>query len=178
MINPKRTIEIGVYTGYSLLATALSTPPDAKAILLFLITAIDPKAEWYEIGLPFIKRAGVEHKIDFIHSPALPVLDYLLLQEEKEGSFDFAFVDADKHNYGNYHDRLMKLVKVGGVIIYDNVLWGGTVANPDGDINLPADKKMITMMAIEFNRRIADDERVEICVAPVGDGLTICRRVS
>ncbi|CAI0377743.1 unnamed protein product [Linum tenue] len=172
MINPKRTIEIGVYTGYSLLATALSTPPDAK------ITAIDPKAEWYEIGLPFIKRAGVEHKIDFIHSPALPVLDYLLLQEEKEGSFDFAFVDADKHNYGNYHDRLMKLVKVGGVIIYDNVLWGGTVANPDGDINLPADKKMITMMAIEFNRRIADDERVEICVAPVGDGLTICRRVS
>ncbi|CAI0377746.1 unnamed protein product [Linum tenue] len=128
MINPKRTIEIGVYTGYSLLATALSTPPDAK--------------------------------------------------EEKEGSFDFAFVDADKHNYGNYHDRLMKLVKVGGVIIYDNVLWGGTVANPDGDINLPADKKMITMMAIEFNRRIADDERVEICVAPVGDGLTICRRVS
>ncbi|CAI0377744.1 unnamed protein product [Linum tenue] len=150
MINPKRTIEI---------------------------TAIDPKAEWYEIGLPFIKRAGVEHKIDFIHSPALPVLDYLLLQE-KEGSFDFAFVDADKHNYGNYHDRLMKLVKVGGVIIYDNVLWGGTVANPDGDINLPADKKMITMMAIEFNRRIADDERVEICVAPVGDGLTICRRVS
>ncbi|CAL1414213.1 unnamed protein product [Linum trigynum] len=172
MLNPKRTLEIGVYTGYSLLATALSTPPDAK------ITAIDPKAEWYGVGLPFIKKAGVEHKIDFIHSIALPVLDdLLLLQGGNEGSFDFAFVDADKNNYGNYHERLMKLVKIGGVIVYDNVLWGGTVASPDGD-GVPDHMKEIMAMAIEFNRRIAGDDRVEICVAPVGDGLTICRRIS
>ncbi|CAI0543745.1 unnamed protein product [Linum tenue] len=152
MLNPKRTLEIG-------------------------ITAIDPKAEWYEVGLPFIKKAGVEHKIDFVHSIALPVLDDLLLQGGNEGSFDFAFVDADKNNYGNYHERLMKLVRIGGVIVYDNVLWGGTVASPDGD-GVPDHMKEIMAMAIEFNGRIAGDDRVEICVAPVGDGLTICRRIS
>ncbi|CAI0543746.1 unnamed protein product [Linum tenue] len=144
---------------------------------LLKITAIDPKAEWYEVGLPFIKKAGVEHKIDFVHSIALPVLDDLLLQGGNEGSFDFAFVDADKNNYGNYHERLMKLVRIGGVIVYDNVLWGGTVASPDGD-GVPDHMKEIMAMAIEFNGRIAGDDRVEICVAPVGDGLTICRRIS
>ncbi|CAI0628457.1 unnamed protein product [Linum tenue] len=152
MLNPNRALEIG-------------------------ITAIDPKVEWYEVGLPFIKKAGVEHKIDFIHSIALPVLDDLLFQGGNEGSFDFAFVDADKNNYGNYHERLMKLVRIGGVIVYDNVLWGGTVASPDGD-GVPDHMKEIMAMAIEFNGRIAGDDRVEICVAPVGDGLTICRRIS
>ncbi|CAI0628447.1 unnamed protein product [Linum tenue] len=169
MMNPKRTIEIGVYTGYSLLATAISTPPDAK------ITAIDPVRSWYEIGLPFIIKAGIEDKIDFIQSQALPILDNLLLVR-KEGSFDFAFVDADKQNYGNYHERLMKLVKVGGVMVYDNTLWGGTVAKHDGDV--PDEKKEGKALAAEFNRRIAADGRVEICLLPLGDGITICRRIS
>ncbi|CAI0628456.1 unnamed protein product [Linum tenue] len=144
--------------------------------------ALDPHSgqfvvEWYEVGLPFIKKAGVEHKIDFIHSLALPVLDDLLLQGGNEGSFDFAFVDADKRNYGNYHERLMKLVRIGGVMVYDNVLWGGTVASPDGD-GVPNHMKKNMAIAIEFNRKIAGDDRVEICVAPIGDGLAICRRVS
>ncbi|CAI0628445.1 unnamed protein product [Linum tenue] len=175
MMNPKRTIEIGVYTGYSLLATAISTPPDAK------ITAIDPVRSWYEIGLPFIIKAGIEDKIDFIQSQALPILDNLLLVR-KEGSFDFAFVDADKQNYGNYHERLMKLVKVGGVMVYDNTLWGGTVAKHDGDV--PDDSATVghkggavTQSTIQFNKSIAADPRVDISLAPLGDGITVCRRI-
>ncbi|CAI0628446.1 unnamed protein product [Linum tenue] len=163
MMNPKRTIEIGVYTGYSLLATAISTPPDAK------ITAIDPVRSWYEIGLPFIIKAGIEDKIDFIQSQALPILDNLLLVR-KEGSFDFAFVDADKQNYGNYHERLMKLVKVGGVMVYDNTLWGGTVAKGHKG-------GAVTQSTIQFNKSIAADPRVDISLAPLGDGITVCRRI-
>ncbi|CAL8172026.1 unnamed protein product [Prunus armeniaca] len=105
LVNPKKTIEIGVFTGYSLLLTALTIPDDGK------ITAIDINRKTYEIGLPVIKKARVEHKIDFIESQALPILDKLLEDPEKEGSFDFAFVDADKNNYWNYHQRLMKLIK-------------------------------------------------------------------
>ncbi|CAN0918570.1 Caffeoyl-CoA O-methyltransferase [Linum grandiflorum] len=140
------------------------------------ITAIDPERAWYNIGLPFIHKAGVEHKINFIHSKALPFLDNLLREEKEERSYDFAFVDADKDNYINYHDRLIKLVKVGGLIVYDNTLWGGTVAMPDKDI--PDQKKEGKVFVDEFNRRIAVDNRLEICLAPLGDGLTICRRIS
>ncbi|KAM7515597.1 hypothetical protein LguiA_005180 [Lonicera macranthoides] len=122
LINAKKTIEIGVFTGYSLLLTALTIPDDGK------ITAVDVNRESYEIGLPFIKKAGVEHKIDFCHSEALTVLDKLLEDHANEGSFDFAFVDADKISYLKYHERLMKLLKAGGIIVYDNTLWGGTVA--------------------------------------------------
>ncbi|BAT72910.1 hypothetical protein VIGAN_01035300 [Vigna angularis var. angularis] len=117
LLNAKKTIEVGVFTGYSLLLTALTIPDDGKII------ALDPDREAYEIGLPFIKKAGVEHKIDFIQSPALPVLDKLLEDDSNKDSFDFAFVDADKDNYWNYHERLLKLVKIGGLIIYDNTLW-------------------------------------------------------
>ncbi|KAF5729544.1 caffeoyl-CoA O-methyltransferase [Tripterygium wilfordii] len=107
LINAKKTIEIGVYTGYSLLLTALSIPSDGK------ILAIDVNRESYEIGLPVIKKAGVEHKIDFTEPKALPVLDQLL-EHGNAGSFDFAFIDEDKLNYKNYHERMMKLLKVGG----------------------------------------------------------------
>ncbi|XP_075102232.1 putative caffeoyl-CoA O-methyltransferase At4g26220 isoform X1 [Nicotiana tabacum] len=125
LINAKRTIEIGVFTGYSVLLTALTIPDDGKII------AIDPDRESYELGLPVIQRAGVEYKIDFNDSPALPVLDKLLEDNVNRDSFDFAFVDADKTNYGNYHERLMQLVKVGGVIVYDNTLWYGTLVMPE-----------------------------------------------
>ncbi|XVF34981.1 hypothetical protein REPUB_Repub18cG0105300 [Reevesia pubescens] len=162
LVNAKKTIEIGVYTGYSLLLTALSIPDDGK------ITAIDIDRETYEIGLPIIRKAGVENKINFIESQALP--------KENEGSFDFAFVDADKDNYLNYHERLLKLVKVGGIIIFDNTLWGGTVAQPeDGDI--PERRRDSRKPIIEFNKSISTDHRVEISVAPLGDGMTICRRL-
>ncbi|TYH65919.1 hypothetical protein ES332_D06G089000v1 [Gossypium tomentosum] len=124
LINAKRTIEVGVFTGYSLLLTALTIPEDGKII------AIDMNREAYEIGLPVIRKAGVENKIEFIESEALPVLDQLLEDPGNENGFDFAFIDADKINYWKYHERLMKLVKVGGIVVYDNTLWAGSVAMP------------------------------------------------
>ncbi|XP_004287520.1 PREDICTED: probable caffeoyl-CoA O-methyltransferase At4g26220 isoform X2 [Fragaria vesca subsp. vesca] len=169
LANSKNTIEIGVFTGYSLLLTALTIPDDGK------ITAIDIDRKAYEIGLPIITKAGVEHKIDFIESPALPILDKLLENPEKEGSFDFAFVDADKNNYWNYHKRLMKLIKVGGFVVYDNTLWGGTVALPEEDVPEPLRERRLFI--IEFNKMVSADPGVEMSLVPLGDGSTICRRI-
>ncbi|KAG8487371.1 hypothetical protein CXB51_020942 [Gossypium anomalum] len=190
LINAKKTIEIGVYTGYSLLLTALSIPHDAMVFI---------PIGFRFISLPIIQKAGVEHKINFIESQALPVLDKLLQnlstkypgffkfnqlnsssfvlfqQKDNEGSFDFAFVDADKENYLNYHERLLKLVKVGGLIVFDNTLWGGTVAQPEEAVS--EDRKESRRSIIEFNNSVSIDQRIEIALAPSGDGLTICRRI-
>lgn len=98
-----------------------------------------------------------------------------MLQHGNEGSFDFAFVDADKVNYWNYHERLMKLLKVGGIVVYDNTLWGGTVALSEE--STPENMKAGRQLAIEFNKLLAADSRVQISHAPSGDGITICRRI-
>ncbi|KAL6224135.1 hypothetical protein ACLB2K_002991 [Fragaria x ananassa] len=170
LVDAKKTIEVGVFTGYSLLLTALTIPEDGK------IVAIDAHREPYDqIGLPIIKKSGVEHKIELIESEALPVLDKLVEQHENEGSFDFAFVDADKENYCNYHERIMKLVKVGGIAVYDNTLWGGSVAMPIKYI--PEGRKPGRQSMIELNKLLAADTRVQISHASVGDGITICRRL-
>lgn len=169
LVNAKKTIEIGVFTGYSVLLTALSIPDDGQ------ILAIDIDRKSYEIGLPTIQKAGVEHKINFIESQALPILDELLEDKEKEGSFDFAYVDADRINFFNYHERLMKLVKIGGVIVYDNTLWGGTVVLPD-PLLAPEGRRKDWKGAIEFNKSLATDPRIDISQGALGDGMTICRR--
>jgi len=170
LVNAKKTIEVGVFTGYSLLLTALTIPDDGK------ITAIDVDRKTYETtGLPIIKKAGVEDKINFIESQALPVLDQLLEDAKNEGSFDFGFVDADKGNYWNYHERMMKLIKVGGMVIYDNTLWGGYVALPEEAV--PETKRAWRKSTMEFNNSIAADPRVEISHASIGDGMLICRRI-
>ncbi|XP_056168281.1 flavonoid 3',5'-methyltransferase-like isoform X7 [Syzygium oleosum] len=170
LVNAKRTIEIGVFTGYSLLTTALALPADGK------ILAMDPDREAYETGLPFIKKAGVDHKINFIHSDAFLVLNDLIENGEEAGAFDFAFVDANKEDYIKYHEILLKLVKVGGVIGYDNTLWFGAVA-------LSEDDEMAEYLRVrrgclrELNSFLANDPRVECCLLSVGDGLTLCRRL-
>lgn len=169
LINPKKTIEIGVFTGYSLLLTALNIPEDGKII------AIDPDRSTYEMGLPFIQKAGVEHKIDYIESEALPVLDNLLQDPINHEVFDFAFVDGDKINYKNYHEKLLKLLKPGGMVIYDNTLWAGTVAMPEDSV--PENRVVVRKFAMEFNEMLAADSRVQISHVPAGDGLTICRRM-
>ncbi|CAL9148679.1 unnamed protein product [Musa hybrid cultivar] len=171
LMNAKRTLEIGVFTGYSLLATALALPEDGQ------ILAIDPNRKNYELGLPVIEKAGVAHKIDFRESQALPVLDELMQEEKYRGWFDFVFVDADKENYMNYHKRVVELVRVGGVIGYDNTLWSGTVAvepeYPVLDYVMEMKDKFL-----ELNRHLAADPRIEICQLSISDGLTLCRRIS
>jgi len=169
LVNAKKTIQVGVFTGYSLLLTALTIPDDGK------IVAMDMDRDAYEIGLPIIKKAGVEHKIDFIQSEALPVLDKLLEDPENEGSFDFAYVDADKINFLNYHERLLKLLKVGGIVAYDNTLWGGSVVLPEE--SLAEWMKPGRPWTLKFNKALAADPRVEISLTPMGDGCTICRRI-
>ncbi|KAL3625379.1 Cation-dependent phenylpropanoid and flavonoid 8-O-methyltransferase 1 [Castilleja foliolosa] len=169
IINPKKTIEIGVFTGYSLLLTALAIPDDGK------ITAIDVNRSAYEIGLPIIEKAGVKHKINFIESEALPVLDQLLNDPKNKESFDFAFVDADKVNYSNYHEKLLELLRPGGVVVYDNTLWGGSVAMPVGSV--PERRLASRDAAIKFNTYLAADKRVQISQVPLGDGVTVCRRL-
>ncbi|XP_068665142.1 probable caffeoyl-CoA O-methyltransferase At4g26220 [Aristolochia californica] len=171
LLNAKKTIEIGVFTGYSLLCTALALPADGK------ITAIDPDRATFELGLPFIKKAGVESKINFVESEALPYLDNILEEGKEEGSYDFAFIDADKLNYENYHERLMKLVKVGGVIAYDNTLWFGSLAEPPNR-EWPERFHSVREFFLNFNKMLASDSRIEISQICIGDGLTLCRRLA
>nr|BBA68558.1 anthocyanin methyltransferase [Nemophila menziesii] len=167
LMNAKNTLEIGVFTGYSLLSTALALPDDAH------ILAVDPDREAYEIGLPFIQKAGVEHKIEFIQSEAMKVIKDLL-NEGKEDTYDFIFVDADKENYLNYHEELIKLVKVGGVIGYDNTLWFGTVGLPD-DAEMSDAGRSGRECLMKVNSFLASDDRIEQSLVSVGDGLTLCR---
>ncbi|XP_047311526.1 caffeoyl-CoA O-methyltransferase 3-like [Impatiens glandulifera] len=175
LMNAKNTMEIGVYTGYSLLTTALALPDDGK------ILAMDINREYYDIGFPIIEKAGVAHKIDFREGPALPVLDQLVSDEKNHGSFDFIFVDADKNNYLNYHKRVIELVKVGGVIGYDNTLWYGTVVESPNDEPPSSDDDIIRIFrdaVRELNKMLVVDKRIEICQLPVGDGITLCRRLA
>ncbi|KAH7683160.1 Class I-like SAM-dependent O-methyltransferase protein [Dioscorea alata] len=169
VLSAKKTLEIGVFTGYSLLATALALPRDGK------ITAIDIDKSYYEIGLPFIQKAGVENKIKFIESEAMPVLDKMLQEVNDDVLYDFAFVDADKNNYAKYHERLIKLVKVGGIIAYDNTLWFGSVAEVDP--SFPKEALEMREFLLKHNKFLASDTRIEISQISIGDGLTICHRV-
>ncbi|KAF3486040.1 hypothetical protein F2Q69_00057884 [Brassica cretica] len=147
-------------------------PSDTRKIL-----AMDVNRENYELGLPIIEKAGVAHKIDFREGPALPVLDELVADEKNHGTYDFIFVDADKDNYINYHKRLIDLVKVGGVIGYDNTLWNGSVVAPP-DAPMRKYVRYYRDFVLELNKALAADPRIEICMLPVGDGITICRRIN
>ncbi|KAI5385172.1 hypothetical protein KIW84_071964 [Lathyrus oleraceus] len=168
-MNAKKTLEIGVFTGYSLLATALALPSDGK------ITAIDVDREAYEVGLPFIEKAGVEHKVEFILGDALSVL-HDLVDGKQEESFDYVFVDAAKDQYIKYHEQVLKLMRKGGIVAYDNTLWAGSVAMSEDD-EMGDHIKPYRKPLIEFNKFIASDSRIESIILSVGDGLTLCRKV-
>ncbi|KAL3510409.1 hypothetical protein ACH5RR_029810 [Cinchona calisaya] len=178
IMNAKKTLEIGVFTGYSLLTTALALPDDASNIVVDMkqIVAIDPDQGAFEVGLEFIKKAGVENKINFIKSDAVSVLNEMLNNEGSEATFDFAFVDADKPSYIGYHEQVIKLVKIGGVIAYDNTLYGGYVVSEETEMH---ERSVVNRKAIiQFNNHIASDSRVEISQIPIGDGVTLCRRIA
>ncbi|KAG7586247.1 Class I-like SAM-dependent O-methyltransferase [Arabidopsis thaliana x Arabidopsis arenosa] len=167
IINAKNTIEIGVFTGYSLFTVALALPEDGR------ITAIDIDQAGYNLGLEFMKKAGVDHKINFIQSDAVRGLDQLLNGEKQE--YDFAFVDADKTNYVYFLEKLLKLVKVGGIIAFDNTLWFGTLIQKENEV--PGHMRAYREALLEFNKILARDPRVEIAQISIGDGLTLCKRL-
>jgi caffeoyl-CoA O-methyltransferase len=165
LIGAKKCLEIGVFTGYSSLIVALNLPADGKVI------ACDVSEEFTAIGRKYWERAGVAQKIDLRIAPALETLDELLANGEGE-TFDFTFIDADKNNYLAYYDRCLQLVRSGGLILVDNVLWYGRVADP----TMQEDKRTKSIAAV--NKYIYEDDRVDISLIPIGDGLTIARKRS
>eukprot|EP00850_Spirogloea_muscicola_P017715 SM000155S01644 [mRNA] locus=s155:68891:70266:- [translate_table: standard] len=164
LMGARRTIEVGVFTGYSLLATVLALPEDGKVI------ALDITREFYGVGKPFIEKAGVAHKIDFREGPAVTSLDTILAEDGAEGSFDFAYIDADKANYSKYYERCLRLVRVGGLVAVDNTLWSGQVV---GDHYQDPD----TVEIKDLNKLIGWDRRVEISMLAISDGITLCRKI-
>ena len=155
--NIKNVLEIGTFTGLSALSIALALPDDGKLI------ALDKDKETNKIAVNFFKKANLNNKIQTIVKPALDSLDEL-----KNSKFDMVFIDADKMNYKEYYEKSLKLLDKGGLIIVDNVLWHGEVADED---NL--DK--FTVNIRDFNTYVANDKRVEQIIVPLGDGMTVCR---
>jgi predicted O-methyltransferase YrrM len=162
LIGAKKTLEVGVFTGYSSLAVALALPPDGK------ITACDISEEWTSIGKAFWQEAGVADKIDLHIGPAVKTLDQLIA-DGRQDTYDFAFIDADKANYDAYYERALTLVRPGGLIAVDNVLWHGKVIDPS--IN-DADTTAIR----NINDKICKDTRVSMSLVPIGDGVTLARK--
>ena len=163
LINAKHTLDIGVFTGYSSLVVALQLPQNGY------VTACDTNEEWTEIAQKYWKAAEVEDKIDLHLARAVETLEKLI-SNGNEGLYDFSFIDADKINYQHYFEQSLILVRKGGVIAIDNVLWGGRVLdNSDTD---PA-----TRAIREFNSRLYKDERVAISMIPIGDGLTLAQKL-
>ena len=162
LLGAKKTLDIGVFTGYSSLVVALALPEDGKVV------ACDRDPESTKIARKYWQAAGVEHKIDLHLAPALDTLDKLIAQEQAS-SFDFAFIDADKRNYDNYYERSLTLLRPGGIIAVDNVLWFGRVADPED-----TDKRTVAIR--EFNQKIHQDVRVEISMLSIADGLTLAMK--
>ena len=161
LIDARRIIEIGTFTGYSALAMALATHDDTK------IVCCDVSTEWTNMGKPFWKEAGVEHKIDLRLAPARYTLEQLLSNEKNK--FDFAFIDADKINYDSYFESCLSLLRPGGIIGIDNVFWGGWVAD---QTQQDEDTKAIRAL----NKKLQTDGRVDLSIVPIGDGLTLARK--
>lgn len=159
LMGAKKALEVGVFTGYSSLAVALALPPEGQLI------ACDVNEEYTAIARRYWELAGVAHKIDLRIAPALETLDYLL-SDGHANTFDFAFIDADKSSYAVYYDRAIQLVRPGGLIAVDNVLWSGRVADPDVQDNR-------TEAIRAFNEKLHQDERILPCMVAIADGLTL-----
>jgi Predicted O-methyltransferase len=159
LLGATKTLEVGVFTGYSSLCVALALPPNGK------IVACDVSEEYTAIARRYWQAAGVADKIDLRLAPALETLDELLAAGQAE-SFDFAFIDADKGNYEGYYERSLQLIRPGGLIAIDNVLWSGRVADPQEQGNN-------TQALRALNEKLHDDERITLSMVPIADGLTL-----
>jgi caffeoyl-CoA O-methyltransferase len=161
IVGAKRALEVGTFTGYSSICVASALPADGKLI------CCDVSEEYTSIARNYWRRAGLESKIELRLGPAVATLDALI--EAKVPEFDFVFIDADKTNYANYYERALKLVRTGGLIAIDNVLWGGDVADPKEN-----DEDTVAIRAL--NDKVRADERVTLTMIPLGDGLTLARK--
>ncbi|MGH8482391.1 MAG: class I SAM-dependent methyltransferase [Nevskiaceae bacterium] len=162
LMGAKRCIEVGVFTGYSSLAVASALPDDGELL------ACDVSAEWCAIARRYWVKAGVHRKIRLVLAPAKQTLDREL-EAGRAGAYDFAFIDADKTSYRDYYERCLALLRPGGLVAVDNTLWSGRVADPtvaDAD----------TRALREFNAFVGADERVDLCLVPIADGLTLLRK--
>lgn len=162
LAGARRCLEVGVFTGYSSLAMALALPDDGR------IVACDVSERWTDVARRHWAAAGVAHKVDLRLAPALETLQALLVAGEA-GSFDFAFLDADKENYLRYYEFALELVRPGGLIVADNTLWSGRVVDPSNNA-------ASTVALRQFNERLHGDERIDLSLVPVGDGLTLARK--
>jgi predicted O-methyltransferase YrrM len=161
LLGARRVVEVGTFTGYSALSVALALPEDGHLL------ACDVSDEFTRIGRPFWAQAGVAHKIELVLAPALQTLDARLAAGDA-GSCDFAFIDADKSHYDAYYERCLQLLRPGGLIALDNMLWGGSVARPASD----ADTRALQAL----NDKLQRDERIDHALLTVGDGLALARK--
>lgn len=162
LVGARRCIEVGVFTGYSSLAVAMVLPADGR------ILACDVSEEFTSVARRYWKEAGVAGKIELVLAPATETLDARLKAGEG-GSYDLAFIDADKANYPAYYERILKLLRPGGLVLVDNVLWSGRVLDAD-------DRSEDTQAIRVFNQMLGKDERVDLSMIPLGDGLTLARK--
>ena len=161
LIGARRALEVGVFTGYSALAVALALPEDGRLL------ACDISRDYTRVGQPYWQQAGVAHKIELRLAPAIETLDAQLAGGAAE-AFDFAFIDADKSGYDAYYERCLQLLRPGGLLAIDNTLWGGSVARPAQDADTAALQRL--------NAKLHRDERVDLSLLPIGDGLTLARK--
>ncbi|GLR13972.1 O-methyltransferase [Chitinimonas prasina] len=161
LLGVRRAIEIGVFTGYSALSVALALPDDGYLL------ACDISDDYTRIGKPFWHDAGISHKIDLQLAPAVDTLDQRLRAGEA-GQYDFAFIDADKVSYDAYYERCLQLLRPGGLIAIDNVLWSGAVAQPSQEPD--------TQALQALNRKLHADTRIDLSMLPLSDGLTLARK--
>ncbi len=162
LISARKAIEIGVFTGYSALCVAQALPDDGRLV------ACELNDEYAELARHSWDEAGVAHKVDLRLGPALRTLDGLLAAQEAR-TFDMGFIDADKENYAGYYERLLRLLRPGGLIMIDNALWGGRLMDLD---NVDAS----TVSIRSLNESLRDDQRVDISLLPIGDGLMLARK--
>ena len=162
MLGVERALEVGTFTGYSALAVARALPENGELV------ACDVSEEWTAIGQRYWAEAGVSERIDLRIGPAVETLR-CLVQGGGAGSFDLAFIDADKSNYLHYYELSLELLRIGGVVAVDNVLWSGSVADP-------SNQEEDTVAIRELNDRLKIDERVTVSMLPLGDGLTLARK--
>jgi len=162
LIGAKKTLEVGVFTGYSSLAVALALPEDGK------VFALDVSEEYTNVARRYWKEAGVEHKIDLRLAPGVETLTKLIA-EGHSGTFDFAFIDADKQNYYAYYEKTLELLRPNGLIAVDNVFWSGKVANE-------SNQEERTICIREFNTKLKSDNRIDISMLAIGDGVTLARK--